>query len=369
MLSPLVHVLKIVTIAAIAVLVALGGRGFFDYYQEQEADPLLGRPFNLRIAEEDTGETLAKSLSDGEMIRSELYFTSLLRLNGGDLAPGSYTLRHGMSVSEILDTITIESTGEEGNGKERAAVETLELLFPEGYRIGQMADVVEEADLPWGAAEFMTAVDTFPRSRFDFLESLPDDLSLEGYLFPATYQVNTDWTANDLVEVMLGKFDEEFQPSMEERADEMGLSINEVVTLASIVEREAQIPDERPTIAQVYLNRLGSTETNGLLQADPTVIYILGDEGEWWPELEPNQATEDEAVVDSPYNTYVTPGLPPGPIANPGRASILAVLSPDGSDYYYFVAKNDESGEHVFAETYTEQLANECQYLGGSACD
>ncbi len=369
MISPFVHLLKIAAIAAMAILVALGGRTFFDYYQEQEADPQIGRPFNLRISEDDDGETLAKALSDGDMIRSELYFTTALRLSGNDLAPGTYTLRHGMSVNDILDEITMESEddSEDAEGT-RAAVETVELVFPEGRRIGEMAEVVEEADLPWGAEEFLAAVEEVPRDRFDFLDSLPDELSLEGYLFPASYQINSDWSPEDLVITMLGKFGDEFQPSMEERAEEMGMSINEVVTLASIVEREAAVEDERPTIAQVYLNRLESTETNGLLQADPTVQYVLGDEDDWWPVLEPGDTERDE-VVDSPYNTYLTPGLPPGPIANPGLKSILAVLSPDGSDYYYFVAKDDGTGEHAFASTYPEQLQNECLYIGGSACD
>lgn len=370
MISPFVHLLKIVTIAAAAILVALGGRTFFDYYQDKEADPLIGRPFNLRISEDDDGDSLAKTLSDGDMIRSELYFTTALRLTGDDLAPGTYTLRHGMSVNDILEEVTVEGEddGEEG-GEGREAVETVELVFPEGFRIGQMADVVEEADLPWGGDEFLEAVDAIPRDQFEFLDSVPDDLSLEGYLFPASYQVNTDWSPEDLVFQMLMKFDDEFTPQLEERADDMGMSIHEVITLASIVEREAAVDDERARIAQVYLNRINSDETNGLLQADPTVVYILGDEDDWWPDLESNQATEDERVIDSPYNTYVTPGLPPGPIANPGSKSIVAALAPDGSDYLYFVAMNDDSGRHVFATTYPEQLQNECDQLGGSACD
>ncbi len=277
MISPFVHLLKIVTIAAAAILVALGGRTFFDYYQDQEADPLIGRPFNLRISEDDDGDSLAKTLSDGDMVRSELYFTTALRLSGNDLAPGTYTLRHGMSVNDILDQVTVEGedVGEEG-GEDREAVETVELVFPEGFRIGQMADVVDEADLPWGAKDFMEAVDQFPRDQFDFLDDVPDDVSLEGYLFPASYQVNTDWSPEDLVFQMLMKFDDEFTPQLEERADDMGMSIHEVITLASIVERETGDDAERPTIAQVYLNRLGSEETNGYLQADPTVAYIAG---------------------------------------------------------------------------------------------
>lgn len=358
MISPFVNILKVVTIAAMAVMVALGARGFFDYYQEQEADPMLGRPFSLRVSENDDGETLAKSLADGDMIRSELYFTTVLRLSGNDLAPGTYTLRRGMSVNDILESVSVEAAPTEGeeDGEGRAAVETIDLTFPEGLRYGEMADVVEEADLPFGADEFTEAVETAPRDRFEFLEGVPDDISIEGYLFPDTYQINTDYTAADLVDVMLLKFGDVFEPELIERVNVLGLSIHEAVTLASIVEREAAVADERPRIAQVYLNRLGSDETNGLLQADPTVIYILGNEDDWWPDLQPNQATEDERVVDSLYNTYMTPGLPPGPIANPGQSAIVSVLNPDGSDYFYFVATGDD--RHEFAETFEEHLAN-----------
>lgn len=364
MISPFVHVLKIVTIAAMAILVALGGRSFFDYYQEQEADPMLGRPFNLRVAEADDGETLAKTLADGDMIRSELYFSTALRLTGNDLATGTYTLRHGMSVNDILDTVTVEAVEVEGedDGEERAAVETIDITFPEGLRYGQMADIVEEQDLPWGAEEFIAAVENAPREQFDFLDSVPDDVSIEGYLFPKTYPVNTDYTAEDLVFEMLVQFGLEFQPEFVERAEEMGYSIHEIVTLASIVEKETGDPSERPRIAQVYLNRLDSTETDGLLQADPTVAYLYGEEGDWFPELGPDDIQAPE-VRDDPFNTYNTPGLPPGAIANPGSDSIRAVLQSDGSNFYYFVALNDGSGKHAFAETYAEQVENQCLYL------
>ena len=364
MISPFVNILKIVTIAAMAVMIALGARGFFDYYQEQEADPVLGRPFILRVTEDDDGETLAKSLADGDMIRSELYFTTALRLTGNDLVPDTYTLRHGMSVNDILDTVSVEGVPAEGeeDGERRAAVETVTLVFPEGLRYGQMADIVEDADLPWGAEEFIDAVENTPRDTFEFLGDIPDDVSIEGYLFPASYQVNTDFSPDDLVFEMLRKFEQEFQPEMVQRAEELGLSVHEVVTLASIVEKETAAKEERRTIAQVYLNRLGSTETNGLLQADPTVAYLYGDEDDWFPELQPDDIQAPE-VADDPYNTYNTPGLPPGAIASPGLDSILAVLQPDGSNFFYFVALNDGSGQHAFAETYQEQLLNQCEYL------
>ena len=147
---------------------------------------------------------------------------------------------------------------------------------------------------------------------------------------------------------MLTNFGNKYTPEMRQRTQQMGLTIQDVVTLASLVEREAQIPEERPTIADVYLSRW---EQGWRLDADPTVQYVLGTPDDWWPKL-----SGEDLFYDSPYNTYQKDGLPPGPIANPGFASIQAVLFPDDTPYMYFVAKG-ESGEHAFAVTAEEQAA------------
>jgi UPF0755 protein len=153
---------------------------------------------------------------------------------------------------------------------------------------------------------------------------------------------------------MLTNFGNKYTPEMRQRTSEMGLTIEQVVTVASLVEREAQLPEERPTIADVYLSRW---EQGWRLDADPTVQYVLGTKDDWWPKL-----SGDDLFVDSPYNTYQNDGLPPGPIANPGFASIQAVLFPNDTPYMYFVAKGD-SGEHAFAVTAEEQQANVDRYL------
>jgi len=159
---------------------------------------------------------------------------------------------------------------------------------------------------------------------------------------------------------MLQNFDQQVTPEMRDRAEAMGLTLHEVVTVASIVEREVAVASERPIVAAVYLNRL---EEGMTLDADPTVQYTLGTPEEWWPVLQPNQTRSEEA--QSPYNTYENGNLPPGPICATSLASIAAVLSPDdGGNYYlYFVAKNDGSGEHAFATTLEEQQQNIDTYL------
>jgi len=134
------------------------------------------------------------------------------------------------------------------------------------------------------------------------------------------------------------------------KAQALGLNLYQVMTIASIVEREAAVPEERPIIASVYYNRI---KQNMPLQADPTVQYAIGKGGDWWPEITP-----DDLNVQNPYNTYQSPGLPPGPICNPSLASIEAALNPAQTDYLYFVAKGDGSGQHLFAKTYEEQQQN-----------
>ncbi|MGH2617025.1 MAG: endolytic transglycosylase MltG, partial [Thermomicrobiales bacterium] len=200
-----------------------------------------------------------------------------------------------------------------------------------------------------GAQAFLDAVENIDRSQFEFLADLAPGQSLEGFLFPDTYRFDgSDPTLN--VATMLTNFGNKYTPEMRQRTGEMGLSIYDVLKLASLVEREAQIPEERPTIADVYLSRL---EQGWELEADPTVQYVIGTPQEWWPKV----SGTDLETTDSPYNTYLNAGLPPGPIANPGFASIQAVLFPNDTPYMFFVAKCD-TGEHEFAVTPDEQAAN-----------
>ena len=360
MIQALVHSLKIVTIVATALLVAVGGRSFFDYYTEREADPRLGQPFLLEVGADDDADTLAAALHDRGLIRSELVFEAEMRLTSDVLQPGFYTLRYGMSVPEIIDVITVPvDPAADGEDDEQAQATLVELTFPEGWRIEQMAEEYAAAGLVGGYDGFLAATGNISTRRYEFLEDRPEGASLEGYMFPNTYQLGSNATPEDWIYYMLDTFDAQFTPQMRQQAQKLGLTIHEVVTLASLVERETALVEERPTVAAVYLNR---REAGMKLDADPTVVYLLGDEEEWWPELAPDQQYSAE-VENSPYNTYVQDGLPPGPICNPGAASIKAVLYPDPEavDYLYFVATGD--GGHVFASTFEEHQENIDTYL------
>lgn len=345
--------LKVVTIAALAVVVIGAGFWAFTYATELARPPDTGEAVMVSVFEGQTDSEIAAQLAEQGLIRSPMLFQGQFRLSGGALVPGTYSLRKGMSVPQIVDRITGAAPAEAPVEEASTAPESFDITIPEGWRMEQIAEEYERLGGEGGAQAFLDAVATIDRSQFEFLANLPADESLEGYLFPDTYRFNgRDAKMN--VATMLTNFGNRYTPEMRQRTSEMGLDIHQVLTVASLVEREARIPEERPTIADVYLSRW---EQGWRLDADPTVQYVLGEPGDWWPQL-----TGDDLFVDSPYNTYQTEGLPPGPIANPGFASIQAVLFPDDTPYMYFVAKGD-SGEHAFAVTAEEQAANVEMYL------
>ncbi|MFN8591635.1 MAG: endolytic transglycosylase MltG [Thermomicrobiales bacterium] len=344
-----------ITIIALAIVTIGAGVWTFSYATELARPDDAGSPVKITVFEDQSDDELAQELADQGLIRSKLLFQGQLRMSGGALVPGTYTLRKGMSVPQIVDRITGAAPAEEAPTQASTAPESFDITIPEGWRIEQIAEKYEELGGEGGAKAFLDAVATIDRSQFDFLADLPADTSLEGYLFPDTYRFSgTDPKLN--VATMLTNFGNRYDQDMRTRTQQMGLSIEEVLTVASLVEREAQLPEERPIIADIYLSRL---EQGWRLEADPTVQFVLGKPGDWWPKL-----SGDDLFADSPYNTYQNDGLPPGPICNPGFASIQAVLFPADTPYMYFVAKGD-SGEHAFAVTKEEQDANVAAYQNG----
>jgi len=297
----------------------------------------------------ETAATIAPRLQREGLVADSQLFLYLVRYRGVDaqLEAGEYELRPNMTMEEIIETL------------QHGRLREVSVTIPEGKRAEEVAALLEERGLVDGQA-FMTLVRD-GASGYDFLTDRPADApaSLEGFLFPETYRIPIDYDAAQILDLMLVTFGERFSPEMRQAAGERGLSIHEVVTLASIVEREAVVAEERPIIASVYLNRL---EQGMYLQSDPTVQYALGyqeDAAQWW---KIPMSLEEDVPVDSPYNTYMYPGLPPGPICSPGLASMQAVLEPADTTYLFFFSKFD--GSHAFAETYEEHLRNQELYQG-----
>ncbi|MCI0477933.1 MAG: endolytic transglycosylase MltG [Anaerolineales bacterium] len=260
---------------------------------------------------------------------------------------GDHIMRRNMTMDEVILSL------------QRGTTRGVAITIRPGWRAEQIADYLATVNLPqFDKDEFLKIVREGD-SGFAFLQDRPRDGSpgLEGYLFPETYQVLQGITAPQLVNRLLSEFDQRVTSDMRAKATNQGLTLQEAITLASIVERETVKPEEAPLIASVYLNRI---KAKTYLNADPTVQYAIGfvpETKQWWKT--PVTLAEYQKV-DSPYNTYLNPGLPPGPIAAPSMNSIQAVLEPAQTDYFYFLATGD--GGHVFARTLEEQNANLSKY-------
>ena len=280
---------------------------------------------------------MAQRLADAGVVADPMTFRIAARLSGADrqLQAGEYRFSEPMSAFQVVTKIA------EGD------VFTRPVTFPEGLTIKEMAVVFEKGGLGTAGAFEKAATDTTLAAGFD-----PGARSLEGYLFPSTYALGRQAGADATVRAMVEAFDRAFDPELRAEAAARGMSVREVVTLASLIEKETGQAAERPIVSAVYHNRLKQRIP---LQCDPTVVYALMRAGKWTGNIR-----KQDLQIKSPFNTYVYPGLPPGPIASPGRASIDAAIHPADVPYLYFVSRND--GTHVFAETLAEHNRNVQQW-------
>jgi len=271
----------------------------------------------------------ADSLSKANLVGWRKMFRVYARVTGGDrnIKPGTYLLRHGTPWKDIVGAL------HGGHG----LVNTI--TIPEGYTISQITPLLAKT-LKVPADSVQAAVrDTALLARLD----LPTP-TLEGYLFPDTYAFPLGTTARQAVQEMVYDFERRWKPDWDAKASALKINRNDLVTMASIVEKEARVPEERPVIAAVYYNRL---QKGMLLQADPTVQYALGHHV--------GRVLYKDLAVKSPYNTYINKGLPPGPVAAPGVASLAAAANPANVPYLYFVASPD--GHHEFRMTLQEHTS------------
>jgi UPF0755 protein len=309
-------------------------------------DPDDTREIGFSIAPGETAATIGPRLEKAGLIRNARLFSALVRYRGVDhaLEAGSYRLSPSMTMEEIVMDLH--------HGRAR----TVTVTIPEGWRMEQVAAKLADAGLG-EADEFLALMGTsdYPYPWLhDRRDGAPE--SLEGFLFPDTYSVPFDASPAAVIDMMLRNFERRVTPELRRDLARQGLSFYEAVVLASIVEREAVVAEERPIIAAVFLRRL---DQGMYLQADPTVSYAKGFDSErnrWWPPM----LVVDSQTVQSPYNTFLYAGLPPGPICSPGLAAIEAVARPAQTSYLFFVSKGD--GSHAFAETFEEHLLNVQRY-------
>ena len=280
---------------------------------------------------------IGERLVQAGVIRDRATYRTALWMSGQGrhLKAGDYRFDHAMTPFEIIDKIA------------RGDVFVITVTFPEGLTLAEMAKIFESHGFGPAASFVQAAKDAAPIRDLD-----PAAKDLEGYLFPETYALPRHTDAAKLVRMMVARFDKVFTPELRQAAAARNLTARQAVTLASIVEKETAKADERPLVAAVYTTRL---RIGMALQCDPTVIYALAKAGRYGGNIH-----KDDLSFDSPYNTYRYPGLPPGPIASPGRASLEAAVHPAAADFLYFVSRND--GSHEFARTLEEHNRNVQKY-------
>jgi len=317
-------------------------------YHLNDLDSPVSQPneiVELEVNQGDSAASVVSQLESSGLVKDGTLLRNYLHYRGLDISieAGGYVLTGDMTVREIAEAL------------QSAEVRDRSFTVVEGWRREQIAQALAEVDLGITEEDFLQASSSLPVEYSSFVD-LPPSGSLEGFLFPDTYSINVDMTADELVISMLDNFNTRILTDLRLALSDQGLSLFQGVILASIVEREAVVPDERELIASVFINRLA---LDMKLEADPTVQYALGQqpEGSWWKA----PLSLSDLEINSPFNTYLYQGLPAGPICNPGLDSLQAVAYPASTSYLYFRAQCDGSGRHFFAETFEEHQMNACQ--------
>lgn len=333
----------VLMIVLLLFLVLIVGAGIFAgsiFWEYSASGKEGGKEVTFEIKQGQGVRTIAENLKEAGLIKSNIAFILKVKNMGASsaLRYGTFVLNEGAGLETLITQLT-------SGGAQKA---TKSFTIPEGYSIEKMAVKLEEDGI-CSAEDFLAAVEK--DYEFDFLESIPADADvkyrLQGFLYPDTYSIFEDATAEDIVRTMLEQFDAKFTADMRAKAEGLGKSIFEVVIEASIVEREAQKSEERNMIAGVIVNRL---EINMPLQMCPTALYPVTD-----GMYDKSTVTYDDIEIDSPYNTYKYSGLPVGPICSPGVVCMEAVLEPAEHNYlFYHVDESKNDGSHIFTETYQE---------------
>ena len=332
MKKPLIIILAVLVVLVLALIIVVN---------IVSADMNIEKDTEGVIEEGSGTAAIAETLQEAGVIKNSTYFRIFAQSNGIDssLKAGRYDFPAGSySVRDVCEMLILGGVSTDGE---------LTVTIPEGLSVRETAELL--ADKGLGTVDnYLEYAAEGDFSQYSFIPGVGTEQEpatrLEGFLFPDTYQVDPTWSEEEIFNMLLDQFVTVWETNgFDEQAAEQGKTVNEVITMASIVEKEAKIDSDRPIIAGVFYNRLNlSTPMN--LESCATIQFILGE-----PKVD---LTYADLNIDNPYNTYQNPGLPPGPIACPGRASIEAALNPTESDYLYFRAKTD--GSHRFSETFAE---------------
>ncbi|WMM23258.1 endolytic transglycosylase MltG [Tissierella sp. MB52-C2] len=326
--------------SVLIIFIILLSVGIFanNYYREgllamnpdDSSDVLIVIPSSSSVS------TIANILHENKLIKSPLIFKIKVKTSNvaSTLKAGEYNLSTDMDLDTIISKLV-------KGGKDRNIVK---FTIPEGYELEQMAEKLAKEGIVNEERFIQLSSDKKNfEEEFPFLKELEKGQSLEGFLFPSTYEIFAGAREEDVIEKMLHEFEKVYEKDLASKLKELDISLNEAVTLASIVEREGKVDEERPLMSAVFYNRI---KKDMMLQSCATVQYVLGERKE--------VLTNEDTRIDSPYNTYINQGLPPGPIASPGEASLVAAVNPADVDYLFFVLTGD--GTHTFTKTYEEHL-------------
>ncbi|GKU75631.1 endolytic transglycosylase MltG [Paenibacillus sp. L3-i20] len=335
-----------VIISLLSIMAIVAGSGAYYVWSKLQPTP-KGEVTQVTIKRGMSANSVADTLEENGIIKNAFVFSYYLQLKdeGSRFQAGLYELAPGMDKSDIIAKL---------NAGETVEAETIKFTIPEGFTLLQIADklaadgIVDkakflelaESDRVWGDAESVRAV----------ADQKNLHKRLEGYLFPETYQLKKESTEEEIITRMLVETDRKLgtlPDDWQNVLEASGKSLHQILTIASLVEREVVVDEERALVAGVIMNRLAEPMR---LQIDATVQYALDTPKE--------RLFHKDLEIDSPYNTYKVDGLPPGPIASPSLASIEAALFPEKTDYLYYVTKKDGTQTHLFAKTYKEHLRN-----------
>jgi len=347
--TPVVVLLIISLIAIILFTSFLSYTYFIDKYENPinedsiYIDPNTKVEFQIEFG--SSTRDIADDLKKLGLIKNENIYIFLSKFNGydGKYKAGTYILCDGLSYDEIMVKLS-------------SYPESIKITFPEGFTTLQIASRLEANGLI-SSTEFLKAVQSIDLTSYSFIQNHKNrDYRLDGYLFPDTYEFDINASAESIIYKMLNKFDSVFTTESYGKAQNLGLSVDDVVTLASIVEKESKVDSERERIAGVFYNRLRNVTANlACLESSATVKYAYTKQNG----VSVNVITEEMLKINDLYNTYLNEGLPPGPICSPSKASIEAVLNLEHHNYYFFYLKSDGSNTHIFSKTFAEHQAAE----------
>lgn len=332
--------MKKVFLVIASMIIVLGGFFYFRYqvyfsHQNQVEKTIF------EISKGDGSVEVATKLKEANLISGKIYFYYYLKTHNliSNILPGKYELNGGMTIPDIAITIT---------NKKNILPGYVEITFPEGLTIKQMAEKIIASGLD--GQGFLNLAQNTPQDLKDKFDFLKESKSMEGYLFPDTYFFAKDIDARGIVIKILNNFDNKISVDLRKEIIIQKKTLAEILTLASIVEKEVSMDSDRSTVAGLFWNRLADGQA---LQSDATLSYFLDESVA--------QHTIVETKIDSPYNTYLKKGLPPGPICNPGLAAIKATIYPEKTDYYYFLS-DPKTGQTIFSKSFNEHVENRRKY-------